>query len=91
MINSFQKPVTDKNRATNPRVMLISLKSGAVGLNLTMASNVFLVGYVPALKVVLTVHSVTPGGSLLSRRRSVDLKGPLGDADSGRPLIEFIG
>ncbi|ORX35743.1 SNF2 family N-terminal domain-domain-containing protein [Kockovaella imperatae] len=42
VIQTFQNPVTEKNVATNPRVMLISLKSGAVGLNLTTASNVFL-------------------------------------------------
>lgn len=29
-------------QATNPRVMLISLKAGALGLNLTVANNVFL-------------------------------------------------
>jgi SWI/SNF-related matrix-associated actin-dependent regulator of chromatin subfamily A3 len=43
VITKFQRPVTGKNSASNPRVMLISLKSGAVGLNLTAASNVFLV------------------------------------------------
>jgi len=43
VIARFQKPVTDQNSESNPRVMLISLKSGAVGLNLTAASNVFLV------------------------------------------------
>ena len=43
VIAQFQTPVTDKNRGKNPVVMLISLKSGAVGLNLTAASNVFLV------------------------------------------------
>ncbi|KAL7421932.1 hypothetical protein Q5752_003704 [Cryptotrichosporon argae] len=36
VIASFQQP------GRGPRVMLISLKSGAVGLNLTAASNVFL-------------------------------------------------
>lgn len=43
VIAAFQCPITDSNAASNPRVMLISLKSGAVGLNLTAASNVFLV------------------------------------------------
>lgn len=43
VIARFQTPVTEGNVAKNPRVMLISLKSGAVGLNLTAASNVFLV------------------------------------------------
>ncbi|RSH83079.1 uncharacterized protein EHS24_006736 [Apiotrichum porosum] len=42
VIAQFQTPVTEANRAGNPVVMLISLKSGAVGLNLTAASNVFL-------------------------------------------------
>lgn len=43
MIAQFQAPVGQANAANNPVVMLISLKSGAVGLNLTAASNVFLV------------------------------------------------
>lgn len=43
VIAQFQTPLTDDNRDDNPVVMLISLKSGAVGLNLTAASNVFLV------------------------------------------------
>ncbi|WWC94582.1 hypothetical protein V866_001429 [Kwoniella sp. B9012] len=42
VISEFQRPVTPKNAKSSPRVMLISLKSGAVGLNLTAASNVFL-------------------------------------------------
>ncbi|KAL1411453.1 hypothetical protein Q8F55_002409 [Vanrija albida] len=42
VIAQFQTPVTGDNRDGNPVVMLISLKSGAVGLNLTAASNVFL-------------------------------------------------
>ncbi|WWC70170.1 uncharacterized protein I206_104118 [Kwoniella pini CBS 10737] len=41
VISEFQRPLTEKNSKV-PRVMLISLKSGAVGLNLTAASNVFL-------------------------------------------------
>jgi hypothetical protein len=47
VIAQFQTPITDKNRSKNPVVMLISLKSGAVGLNLTAASNVFLVSSPP--------------------------------------------
>jgi len=43
VIAKFQSPVTPGNANSNPVVMLISLKSGAVGLNLTAASNVFLV------------------------------------------------
>ncbi|WRT66541.1 uncharacterized protein IL334_003500 [Kwoniella shivajii] len=42
VIASFQRPMGGDKSASNPRVMLISLKSGAVGLNLTAASNVFL-------------------------------------------------
>ncbi|WWC89156.1 uncharacterized protein L201_004074 [Kwoniella dendrophila CBS 6074] len=42
VISEFQRPLTPKNAASSPKVMLISLKSGAVGLNLTAASNVFL-------------------------------------------------
>ncbi|CAK9786233.1 unnamed protein product [Cutaneotrichosporon oleaginosum] len=42
VIARFQKPFLDATTETNPVVMLISLKSGAVGLNLTAASNVFL-------------------------------------------------
>ncbi|WVW84111.1 hypothetical protein I302_106140 [Kwoniella bestiolae CBS 10118] len=42
VISEFQRPITPKNAKSTPRVMLISLKSGAVGLNLTAASNVFL-------------------------------------------------
>ncbi|EIW70483.1 hypothetical protein TREMEDRAFT_60987 [Tremella mesenterica DSM 1558] len=42
VIAEFQKPWTERNAKHNPVVMLISLKSGAVGLNLTAASNVFL-------------------------------------------------
>ncbi|WVR06882.1 hypothetical protein IAU60_003918 [Kwoniella sp. DSM 27419] len=41
VIAEFQRPVK-KGKKDIPRVMLISLKSGAVGLNLTAASNVFL-------------------------------------------------
>lgn len=33
---------TLKSRADNPKVMLISLKAGALGLNLTVANNVYL-------------------------------------------------
>ncbi len=43
VIAEFQTPVSDGNRDHIPVIMLISLKSGAVGLNLTAASNVFLV------------------------------------------------
>lgn len=43
VIESFQTPVTPGGATGSPVVMLISLKSGAVGLNLTAASNVFLV------------------------------------------------
>ena len=42
VIRRFQRPVKDSSKSGNPKVMLISLKSGAVGLNLTAASNVFL-------------------------------------------------
>ncbi|WVF71338.1 hypothetical protein IAT40_006141 [Kwoniella sp. CBS 6097] len=42
VIADFQRPVSPVAGKKNPRVMLISLKSGAVGLNLTAASNVFL-------------------------------------------------
>ncbi|ORY32870.1 SNF2 family N-terminal domain-domain-containing protein [Naematelia encephala] len=42
VITSFQAPVTAANKTKTAVVMLISLKSGAVGLNLTAASNVFL-------------------------------------------------
>ncbi|CAD6586976.1 MAG: hypothetical protein TREMPRED_004617 [Tremellales sp. Tagirdzhanova-0007] len=42
VIESFQTPVSSPKAGANPVVMLISLKSGAVGLNLTAASNVFL-------------------------------------------------
>lgn len=42
IITQFQEPLTSSNRKSNPVVMLISLKSGAVGLNLTAANNVFL-------------------------------------------------
>ncbi|KGB78750.3 hypothetical protein CNBG_4588 [Cryptococcus deuterogattii R265] len=42
VIKTFQEPVKGDDDEKTPRVMLISLKSGAVGLNLTAASNVFL-------------------------------------------------
>ncbi|WVQ99528.1 hypothetical protein IAU59_006664 [Kwoniella sp. CBS 9459] len=42
VIADFQRPMSMSSSKKNPRVMLISLKSGAVGLNLTAASNVFL-------------------------------------------------
>ncbi|WVQ81722.1 hypothetical protein IAT38_003847 [Cryptococcus sp. DSM 104549] len=43
VIRQFQRPVLEgESQQENPRVMLISLKSGAVGLNLAAASNVFL-------------------------------------------------
>ncbi|GMK54505.1 hypothetical protein CspeluHIS016_0110910 [Cutaneotrichosporon spelunceum] len=42
VIARFQMPVAEANADNSPVVMLISLKSGAVGLNLTAASNVFL-------------------------------------------------
>lgn len=53
--------------------MLISLKSGAVGLNLTAASNVFLVsrGFSRRERPRLNILSVTRGGNLLSRLKSV--------------------
>jgi SWI/SNF-related matrix-associated actin-dependent regulator of chromatin subfamily A3 len=51
VISSFQTPST-ANKST-PKVMLISLKSGAVGLNLTAASNVFLVSSHRCLSTLL--------------------------------------
>ncbi|ODO09326.1 hypothetical protein I350_02926 [Cryptococcus amylolentus CBS 6273] len=42
VIKKFQETVKGDDDEDTPRVMLISLKSGAVGLNLTAASNVFL-------------------------------------------------
>ncbi|KIR59606.1 DNA repair protein Rad5 [Cryptococcus bacillisporus CA1873] len=42
VIKIFQEPIKGDDDEKTPRVMLISLKSGAVGLNLTAASNVFL-------------------------------------------------
>lgn len=62
VIAQFQTPITEKNRGNNPVVMLISLKSGAVGLNLTAASNVFLV----SMRTLEGANeSVTHGGNLL--------------------------
>jgi len=46
-------------------VMLISLKSGAVGLNLTAASNVFLVRPNQLLLMPTAHRSVIRGGNLL--------------------------
>ncbi|OXG23958.1 DNA repair protein Rad5 [Cryptococcus neoformans Tu259-1] len=43
VIKTFQEPVKGDDDEETPKVMLISLKSGAVGLNLTAASNVVLV------------------------------------------------
>lgn len=45
VIKTFQEPVKGDDDEKTPKVMLISLKSGAVGLNLTAASNVFLVSF----------------------------------------------
>lgn len=56
VIADFQRPVTERNASTNPRVMLISLKSGAVGLNLTAASNVFLVSFSHQRTTPFPVH-----------------------------------
>ena len=67
MIAQFQTSLTDKNRSKNPVVMLISLKSGAVGLNLTAASNVFLVSRLFELK--RANESVIHGGNLLLKLR----------------------
>lgn len=39
VVKAFHKP---NSKANSPRVMLISLKAGALGLNLTCASQVFL-------------------------------------------------
>lgn len=73
VIAQFQTPINDKNHAKNPVVMLISLKSGAVGLNLTAANSVFLVSplnpppnaeYGCGLK-----RSAIHGGSLQSKLR----------------------
>jgi hypothetical protein len=61
VIARFQMPVTEAGRKFNPVVMLISLKSGAVGLNLTAASNVFLVSLlleVAGLRLMRIVRSV---------------------------------
>lgn len=68
VIVKFQRPVTNKNAASNPRVMLISLKSGAVGLNLTAASNVFLVRS-NGRPGRIADCSATLGGSLPSKPR----------------------
>lgn len=65
VITSFQTPITKANKKTNPVVMLISLKSGAVGLNLTAASNVFLV----RSRSEETDASVTRGGSRQSKHK----------------------
>lgn len=43
VIKTFQEPVKGDDDEETPKVMLVSLKSGAVGLNLTAASNVVLV------------------------------------------------
>jgi SWI/SNF-related matrix-associated actin-dependent regulator of chromatin subfamily A3 len=50
VIQAFQAPATAADAGSNPKVMLISLKSGAVGLNLTAASNVFLVSECTVLR-----------------------------------------
>ncbi|ORY75046.1 SNF2 family N-terminal domain-domain-containing protein [Leucosporidium creatinivorum] len=43
VIKSFSKPIDlNSTKAQSPQVMLISLKAGALGLNLTCASQVFL-------------------------------------------------
>lgn len=44
VLNRFSTPLVEGNgeNVTNPKVMLISLKSGALGLNLTVANNVYL-------------------------------------------------
>jgi len=52
-------------------VMLISLKSGAVGLNLTAASNVFLVPPNQLLLMPTADRSVIRGGNLLSKPRQL--------------------
>jgi hypothetical protein len=49
--------------------MLISLKSGAVGLNLTAANNVFLVSCLFIHHLERTNGSVIRGGNLPSRLR----------------------
>ena len=38
-VTAFRAPATN---GVNPKVMLISLKAGALGLNLTVANNVYL-------------------------------------------------
>lgn len=45
VITAFQRPIAIDTNGS-PTVMLISLKSGAVGLNLTAASNVFLASHI---------------------------------------------
>ena len=44
MIAKFSKPIDAASAPDNPRVMLISLACGALGLNLTVASQVILCG-----------------------------------------------
>lgn len=75
VISQFQAPVNRHNRESTPMVMLISLKSGAVGLNLTAASNVFLVRTNHLLLMPTADRSVIRGGNL-----------PL----KPKPSIEFI-
>jgi hypothetical protein len=68
VITEFQRPFGEDNKGSV--VMLISLKSGAVGLNLTAASNVFLVsGRHGAPEASPDDSSAILGGSLPLRRK----------------------
>lgn len=62
-------PVKAKAKSKNPVVMLISLKAGALGLNLTVASRVFLVSPAPPISKTLSniyLNRWTLGGRLVN-------------------------
>ncbi|KAI9639359.1 uncharacterized protein MKK02DRAFT_39660 [Dioszegia hungarica] len=72
VIDNFQRPRDATDDESNPQVMLISLKSGAVGLNLTAASNVFLLGQKKDVRVFQLIAENTIESKVLDIQRRKD-------------------
>ncbi|GFZ43795.1 LOW QUALITY PROTEIN: hypothetical protein JCM24511_01515 [Saitozyma sp. JCM 24511] len=72
VIQAFQAPATNAEEGSNSKVMLISLKSGAVGLNLTAASNVFLVSECSVLRVTMTEAQCDPWWQSAIEAQAID-------------------
>lgn len=80
VIQAFQAPATNAEEGSNSKVMLISLKSGAVGLNLTAASNVFLVSECSVLRVTLTEAQCDPWWQSAIEAQAIDRVHRVGSA-----------